>query len=157
MWDWKIFDCCRTQHLTPGTYFRHFWWNLAQYWTRPQFVFKNPVNFTVTKIEFYKELYEHEDHIDPIYKKLVPTGTPIVMMCQYRSNATFSVFTQPISISMSLSMILSMTPWEHVGDILRTFWEYLGDFLGLSWGYLGFLLSERTSEFSPIIPQLNFI
>ena len=96
-------------------------------------MFKNPVNFTVTKIEFYKELYEHEDHIDPIYKKLVPTGTPIVMMCQYRSNATFSVSTQPISISMSLSMILSMTPWEHVGDILGISWGFLGVILGISW------------------------
>ena len=62
-------------------------------------------------------------------------------------------------------MILSVTSWEHLGDILEISWRhfanilvkswgYLVDNLGISWGYLGFLLSERISGVSPVI--LNF-
>ena len=46
MWDWKIFGY-RDQHLTFWTYFRHLWWNLAQYWTGPQLCKIR------TKIEFH--------------------------------------------------------------------------------------------------------
>ena len=102
---------------------------------------------------------------------LTPTGALLVMMCQYRSTATFSVFTLFIFLSMILSMIISMTSWENLGDILGHLggilgiswgflglsWGYLVDILGISWRYIGFLWSERTFGVSLVIFIISLI
>ena len=69
-------------------------------------------------------------------RMLALRGALMVMMCQYRSTGTFSVSTQPIFFSMIFSMILYMTFWGHLEDILGTSSGHLRDIFGTSSGHL---------------------
>ena len=76
---------------------------------------------------------------------LAQTGALNIMVC-YSLSSGQPFFEFSLS-PLILSMILSMTSWGHLADILETSWGHMGPLWDHSLSSLGFLLLEHSSGF----------